>query len=67
LPQTLTIIIEGNFANTFRPGDDITVSGVIDYRYKKPARDMKMQCQLVFFANNIVIQKINNGKDNFDK
>jgi DNA helicase MCM9 len=38
LPQAMTVIIEGNFTNSFRPGDDITISGIIDYRYKKPVK-----------------------------
>jgi DNA helicase MCM9 len=57
LPQNLTVLVEGNLASTFRPGDDITVSGILDYRYKKPAKDMKMICQLIIFANSITLQK----------
>jgi DNA replicative helicase MCM subunit Mcm2 (Cdc46/Mcm family) len=57
LPQTLTIIIEGGLANNFRPGDDVIISGILDYRFKKPAKDMKMNCQLIIFANSIFLQK----------
>ncbi len=45
--------------NTFRPGDNVMVSGMLDYRYKKPIKDMKMQCQLIILANNICLQKCN--------
>jgi DNA replicative helicase MCM subunit Mcm2 (Cdc46/Mcm family) len=39
LPQTLTIIVEGGLEDNFRPGDDITVSGILDYRFKKPGSE----------------------------
>lgn len=67
MPQTLTVVIEGNFPNTFRPGDNISVSGILDYRFKKPVKEIKLQAQLILFANNITLLKLNSTKDNFDK
>jgi DNA replicative helicase MCM subunit Mcm2 (Cdc46/Mcm family) len=57
MPQNLTVIIEGSMSSNFRPGDDVTISGILDYRYKKPAKDIKMICQLIIFANSISLQK----------
>lgn len=67
MPQNLTVIIEGTMSSKFRPGDDVKISGILDYRYKKPAKDMKMMCQLIIFANNISLQKPNLIDDNQDK
>ena len=54
-------------ASTFRPGDDVAISGILDYRYKKPVKDMKMVCQLIVFANSISLQKQSNQDDTQDK
>lgn len=64
LPQTLTIIVEGGLEDNFRPGDDITVSGILDYRFKKPGSEQKVQMQMVLLANNITIQKSYTAKEN---
>ncbi len=62
MPQNITVLVENSMANTFRPGDNVMISGILDYRYKKPVKDMKMQCQLIIFSNNIRLQK-NNQND----
>lgn len=54
-------------ASTYRPGDDVAISGILDYRYKKPIKDMKMVCQLIVFANSISLQKQNAQDDVQDK
>lgn len=63
----MTVLVEGNIASSFRPGDDVMISGVLDYRFKKPAKDMKMICQLIIFANNISFQKQNLSEEMQDK
>ena len=63
----MTVIVEGNMASTYRPGDDVAISGILDYRYKKPIKDIKMVCQLIVFANSISLQKQNAQDDAQDK
>ncbi len=67
MPQNLTVIIEGTMSGSFRPGDDVMISGILDYRYKKPMKDTKMICQLIIFANTISLQKHNLIEDTQDK
>ena len=45
----------------FRPGDDLTISGILSYRYKKLQKDYKIQPQMILLANSIVIQKTNSN------
>ncbi len=54
-------------SGSFRPGDDVTISGILDYRYKKPLKDTKMICQLIIFANSISLQKQNLIEDTQNK
>lgn len=57
IPQSITVILEGNVSiNTvFRPGDDLTITGILSYRYKKLMKDFTILPQLVIVANSIVI------------
>ena len=67
MPQSLVILVEGSVRGNFRPGDDIVVSGILDYRYKKPGQDQKMQMQLVVVANNIHLLKSSLIRDQADR
>ena len=67
IPQTIVVIIEGDFenGNTFRPGDDLTITGLLTYRYNtKLRKDAVLPLQLVIYSNTIVVQKAN--KSNFN-
>lgn len=61
IPQTIIVIIEGDFENggIFRPGDDLTITGLLTYRYIKLKKDFIVPLQLVIYSNNIVVQKAN--------
>ena len=63
MPQTLTVLIEGEVGDSWRAGDDVAVSGRLDYRFKKQAVDQKMQISMVIFANSIEVQRSNNTRD----
>lgn len=54
--------MEGNISGSsvFRPGDDITITGTLSYRYKKLMKDFKILPQLILVANSIVIEKSGN-------
>jgi len=67
LPQSLVVLAEGAVRNNWRPGDDIVVSGLLDYRYKKPGPDQKMQMQLVIVANTIHLLKSPFSRDINDR
>lgn len=54
-------------ATPYRPGDDVAISGILDYRFKKPIKDMKIICQLIVFTNSISLQKQNIQDDLQDK
>ena len=51
----------------FRPGDDIVVSGILDYRFKKPNPDQRMQMQLVIVVNTIHLLKSSLIRDQGDR
>jgi DNA replicative helicase MCM subunit Mcm2 (Cdc46/Mcm family) len=67
LPQTITAVIEGDLGQNWRAGDDVVVSGIFDYRFKKPAMDQKMQLQMVIVVNSILMQRSTISKDNYDR
>jgi DNA replicative helicase MCM subunit Mcm2 (Cdc46/Mcm family) len=70
IPQAITVVLEGNVAGAavFRPGDDLTITGVLSYRYKKLMKDFKILSQLIIVANSVVIEKSGNYlSDNNDK
>lgn len=67
LPQTVTVIVEGGAEECWRPGDDVVISGILDYRFKKAANDQKMQLEMVMLSNTIALQKSTLSKDNNDK
>lgn len=53
------MIIEGDIIgpSAFRLGDDITITGILGYRYKKLQRDVKVSPQMVLIANHIAVEK----------
>lgn len=55
------MVIEGDISGeiNFRPGDDVSITGILTYRYKKLLKDFRLQPQLVLIANSIILQKIN--------
>ncbi len=61
------IVIEGVIGGNWRPGDDIVVSGILTYRFKKPMPDQRMQMQLIIVANSIHLQKSILTKDLADR
>lgn len=61
------VLVEGSVKGGWRPGDDIVVSGLLDYRFKKPGQDQKMQMQLVIVANNIHLLRSSNSRDINDR
>lgn len=42
MPRTISIVLEGVFIDEFRPGDNITVSGLLTERYYKLNRDSRI-------------------------
>jgi hypothetical protein len=54
--------MEGNISGSsvFRPGDDLTITGKLSYRYKKLGADFKISPQLIMVANSIIIEKSGN-------
>jgi DNA replicative helicase MCM subunit Mcm2 (Cdc46/Mcm family) len=61
IPQTLTVVMEGSVSTVpFRPGDDLTITGVLSYRYKKLQKDFAILPQLIVAANSILIEKSGN-------
>lgn len=54
--------MEGNVSSSsiFRPGDDITITGILSYRYKKLMKEFKIFPQLIIVVNNIIIEKSGN-------
>jgi hypothetical protein len=60
------VIVESE-AGSWRPGDDVVVSGLLDYRFKKPSNDQKMQLQMVIIANVISLQRSSTAKDSYDR
>jgi hypothetical protein len=47
-------------AAPFRPGDDLTVTGVLSYRYRKLLKDSQITPQLIIFANSVINEKNGN-------
>ena len=58
IPQTISVILEGDISGEtiFRPGDDITITGLLCYRYKPFRKDFKIMPQMILVANNITIE-----------
>lgn len=56
------VVLEGNVSGSsiFRPGDDLTITGVLSYRYKKLMKDFRILPQLIIVANTITIEKSGN-------
>lgn len=54
--------MEGNVSSSsiFRPGDDITITGILSYRYKKLMKEFKIFPQLIIVVNNVIIEKSGN-------
>jgi hypothetical protein len=54
--------MEGNISSStiFRPGDDLTITGILSYRYKKLINNFKILPQLIIVANSITIEKSGN-------
>ncbi|CAM6001735.1 unnamed protein product [Sphagnum balticum] len=63
LPQTISVVIEGE-GDAFRAGDDVTISGLLDYRFKKPIPDQKVQVQLILVANQVINQRTGLAREN---
>ena len=59
----MVVVVEGSVGSSCRPGDDIVVSGMLDYRFKKPMPDQNLQMRLIIVANTINLQKSNHSKD----
>ena len=59
IPQTITVILEGDVGRdtVFRPGDDITITGLLSYRSKPFRQDFKIMPQMILVANYISIEK----------
>jgi hypothetical protein len=60
------VIIESGEGSNWRPGDDVVVSGILDYRFKKPSNDQKIQLQMIIIANTISLQRTSASKEAFD-
>ena len=61
------MIIEGNLGDVCRAGDDVVVSGMLGYRFKKPINDQKLNMQMIMIANTLSLQKSSLSKDNYEK
>ena len=51
----------------FRPGDDITVTGILSYRYKPFKQDFKIMPQMILVANHVLIEKSKNFNEQADR
>jgi DNA helicase MCM9 len=67
LPQSVVVVMEGPMGATWRPGDDLVVSGVLEYRFKKPANDQRMQMQLIIVANTVRVLSSSLGREQGDR
>lgn len=63
----MIVLIESGEGLNWRAGDDVVVSGILDYRFKKVGMDQKMQLQMVMVANSISLQRSVWSKDNNDR
>ena len=61
IPRTIIVVVEGDLQSggTLRPGDDLTITGLLTYRYHKLKKEYHVVPYLILYANHIVIQKTN--------
>lgn len=65
MPQSIMVLVEGeSLIDSFRPGDNVYVSGVLTYRYEKLIKDRLAPAEIIFVANNVVGTRRRNFKEN---
>jgi DNA helicase MCM9 len=59
VPQSILVLLEDDLVDCCKPGDDVTINGIVIYRFNKTQVDKRCELELVIHANFI---KVNNDE-----
>nr|XP_047132529.1 DNA helicase MCM9 [Hydra vulgaris] len=58
IPRSIWVLLEDDLVDSCKPGDDVTITGIVLQRWKSLYKDNKCDVELVLKANHVVIDNI---------
>lgn len=55
IPRSMTVVLENDLVDVAKPGDDVRITGVVVRRWRPPRADARIDVELVFRANHVVV------------